>query len=235
MGDVINKKAAVEDIASDCRSTLNAAGARGAVFRPLAEQYLRAPLAVFELVERRLQSANETLAPLTAMLDAMDDAADALLGRLSDEIWNDVGRPASDPIYSLLFPEGVTFYTDGPDAEQPARMELLAELLEANLHPKLDGKRAKAIAKQIRESAKTLRAAVEATTMPRAQATMLGRARTAVARSLQMSLVSLKRHYRAAGHSEAEIHSIIPHRARSHGKTPPAPPSPPAPSPAPVG
>lgn len=235
MGDVINKKAAVEDIAGDCRSTLTTATARGAQYRPLAEQYLKAPLAVFDLVDERLKNSEAALAPLLAKLDAADDAADALLGRCSDEIWNDVGRPASDPLYSLLFPEGIAFYTDGPDAEQPVRMELLAELLEANLHPKLDSKRGKAIAKQLREAAKALRAAVDATIMPRAQVTMLARARTAVARSLQMSLVSLKRHYRATGLSEAEIHGIIPHRARApREKTPPAP-TPPAPTPPPAG
>ena len=131
MGEIINKKAAADDIAKDCRDTLAAAAARGGQVQTLAEQYLKPSMQVFEMLAQRLQAAEQVLAPLLAAQDAIDDSTDAMLGRLADELWNDVGRPASDPIYSLLFPEGVGFYTDGPDAEQPARMELLAELLEA--------------------------------------------------------------------------------------------------------
>jgi len=223
MGDVIHKKAAVEDIVADCRSALTSGEARGDSIHSIAQQHLKAPLQVCDMVEQRLRAAESTLAPLVAQLNVADDAADALLGRTSDEIWNDIGRPASDPMFSLLYPEGVSFYTDGPDAEQPAKMELLAELLEANLHPKLDPKKGKSIAKQIRESAKTLRSAVEQTMVPRAQVAMLSRARTAIARSLQMSLVNLKRHYRASGLSDVQIHSIIPDRPRARAKVPSSP------------
>lgn len=231
MGDIISKKAAIFDIVADCKTTLLTAEARGGVQKTIAEQHLKAPLSIFELVDERCRTAEEALLPFLAKLDAVDDSTDAFLGRIADEIWNDFGRPAADPLYSLLFPEGVGFYTDSPDAEQPARMELLAELLEANFHPKLDSKKAKAIAKQIRDSAKTLRAAVDATSKPRTQVDMLGRARTAVGRSLQVSLVSLKRHYRAMGHSEAQIHTILPDRGKPRPKTPatPPPPAPPAP------
>jgi hypothetical protein len=226
MGSLINKKAAVEDIVTDCRHSLTAAEARGGQPQTLAKQHLAGPLAVFDLVEKRLHAAQATLAPLLAQLDARDDEADALLGRVSDDIWNDIDRPAYDPTFSLLFPEGIGFYTDGPDAEQPVKMELLAELLEANLHPKLDEKVAKAQAKQVRDSAKLLRSAVELTITPRAQVAMLSRARTAIARSLQMALVNLKRHLLVTGMSEQQVHSIIPDRPRPPAKpalTPPLP------------
>lgn len=228
MGEIINKKAAADDIAQDCRDTLTAATARGGQAKTLAEQYLQASLQVFDMLEKRLRTAEQTLFPLLAELDAVDDGTDAMLGRLADEIWNDVGRPASDPLYSLLFPDGVGFYTDGPDAEQPTRMELLAELLEANLHPKLDPKKTKAQAKQVRDAAKALRTAVDKTVTPRTDAATLGRARTAVARSLQLSLANLKRHYRAQGLSERDIHAMIPDRGKPKSKAPA-----PAPSPAP--
>ncbi len=194
MGVLINKKAAIEDIASDCRTTLTAAEARGGTTHTLAQQYLKGPLGVFDLVEQRWRSTEAVLAPLLAQVEVKDEDADGLLGRISDEIWNDIGRPAQDATFSLLFPDGIGFYTDGPDDEQPVKMELLAELLEANLHPKLDAKKAKALGKQIRDAAKALRTAVEQTATPRAQVAMLSRARSAIARSLQMALVNLKRH-----------------------------------------
>lgn len=229
MGEIINKKAAADDIAKDCRDTLAAAAARGGQVQTLAEQYLKPSMQVFEMLAQRLQAAEQVLAPLLAAQDAIDDSTDAMLGRLADELWNDVGRPASDPIYSLLFPEGVGFYTDGPDAEQPARMELLAELLEANLHPRMDPKRVKVLAKQVRDAAKGLRSAVDKTATPRTDVTTLGRARTAVARSLQMSLSNLKRHYRAQGLSESDIHAIIPDRGRPRTRVAAPSPQPPAP------
>ena len=173
---------------------------------------------MFDLVDQRVRSAQSVLTPLLAQLDVKDEESDGLLGRVSDDIWNDIGRPASDPTFSLLFPDGIGFYTDGPDDEQPIKMELLAELLEANLHPKLDGKKAKSLGKQIRDSAKALRTAVEQVQTPRAQVAMLSRARSAIARSLQISLVNLKRHYKATGISDAQIHSIIPDRSRPAAK-----------------
>ena len=229
MGVLINKKAAVTDIVADCRSTLTAAKARGGQLETLAKQYLEGPLGMFELVMQRLQAVETQLAPLQAFKVAKDEESDALIGRISDEIWNDIGRPAHDPAFSLLFPDGVSFYADSPDAEQPIRMELLAELLEAGLHPKLDSKKAKAQGKQLRDSAKTLRAAVDQTQTPRAQLLMLSKAKTALGRNLQMALVNLKRHFKATGIPDPQIHSIIPDRTRA--ATRPAPvPSPFAPS-----
>jgi hypothetical protein len=223
MGMLINKKAAVTDIVADCRSTLTAAKARGGQLETLAKQYLSGPLGIFDLVMQRLQAVDAQLAPLQALKDAKDEASDALIGRISDEIWNDIGRPAHDPAFALLFPDGVSFYTDSPDAEQPIRMELLAELLEAGLHPKLDSKKATDHGKQLRDSAKTLRDAVEKTLTPRAQHLMLSKAKTALGRNLQMALVTLKRHLKATGTPDPQIHSIIPDRTRSTPRTAPSP------------
>ena len=81
-------------------------------------------------VEVRLRQATVALEPLVAALDAKDDESDALLGRISDQIWNEVGRPASNPALSVLLSGGVAYYADGSVAQQPSRMELLAELLD---------------------------------------------------------------------------------------------------------
>ena len=232
MGEIISRKAAVQDIAQDCRTTLTAATARGGTVQTLAEQYLQSLLHVFDLMDKRWQAVEQALGPLRAAVDALDDDADAMLGRFADDIWNDVGRPAADPLYALLFPTGVSFYTEGPDVEQPARMELLAELLEANVHPKLDPKKTKAQAKQVRDQAKALRAAVEKTLAPTTESATVGRARTAVARSLQMALANLKRHYRAQGLSESAIHALIPDRGNVRA---PAPSPTPTPAPVPPG
>jgi hypothetical protein len=52
-------------------------------------------------------------------------------------VWNEIGRPAFDPTYDVVFPSGITYCTGGPNADQPDRMELLAQLLEMNIITRL--------------------------------------------------------------------------------------------------
>ena len=107
------------------------------------------------------------LTPLQAELDHLDDEADALLGHSADEVWNLLGRHREDAYYNLLFPSGISFYVDGSDDDQPARMELLAQLLEAKLIPRLENAPAKQIADKLRASATKLGDAVDKLRGPR--------------------------------------------------------------------
>ena len=231
MGEIIRKNAAADDIVADGRAANTAAQARGGTWQTLADQALAAPLRWTELVDKRLRVAEAKAAPLIAAQDHTDEWVDRLIGRVSDSIWNDLGRPASDPAYDTMFPSGITFYTDGPDDVQPARMELLAELLEAKLHPKLEAKKAKQYAAELREAAQALETAVDAARKPRAQLEMYSRMKTAAARNVQLGLVNFKRLLKIAGMSEAEIHTVILDRPSAPRK--PAAPAP-APAPAPT-
>lgn len=162
-------------------------------------------------------------------LGVADDHADRLVGKVSDDVWNAVGRPAADPVLSIFFPGGNAFYVDGDVTEQPDRMALLAELLQAGLHPKLAQDKAQAAATEITTGANTLRAAVDAARVPRTKVILLERVVTAIARSAAISLASFKRILKANGFTEAEIHTVIPDRSRPAPKKPAAPPvTPPA-------
>ncbi len=97
----------------------------------------------------RAQAAELTLTPLAAAVVAKDAVADALLGRISDEIWNIVGRPAADPALAVLFPGGVAYYAEGATEAQPDRMEVLAQLLVAGIHPKLPKDKAASAAAEV--------------------------------------------------------------------------------------
>jgi hypothetical protein len=235
MGEVIRKTAAADDIVADGRAAHTAAQARGGTYKTLSEQTLSAPLKLIDMVEKRLSAMAAKANPLIAAQDHIDDEVDGFIARVSDDIWNDIGRPAADPVYETMFPSGITFYTDGPDDAQPARMELLADLLEAKLHPKLDAKKAKQYAAEVREAAQTLEAAVDAARKPRTQLAMYGRMKIAAARNVQMGLTNFKRMLKIAGMSETEIHSVIVDRAVASRKSAagtPAPTSPPAATPA---
>jgi hypothetical protein len=151
-----------------------------------------------------------------------------LLGRLSDDIYNDVGRPGggSDPAYALLFPGGVAAYTEGRDEEQPDRMDLLAELLEAGVHPKLPAKNASEKAKAVRKEAGAYRKVIEQARGPRTRLELLEKVKVSVARSGHTALASLKRAYKSKSFTEAQIHEVIPDRPHAAAAAPAVTPSP---------
>src|SRR5262245_38300716 len=136
MGEVIRKDAAADDILRDVKTTIANARAKKGVYQTLCEQRLTAVGALIDVVQGRLEQAYKEAAPFLPAINAQDDLADNLIGEISDIIYNAAGRPAFDPILSIIFPGGITYYTDGSDEEQPERMDLLAELLSTNLHPK---------------------------------------------------------------------------------------------------
>ncbi len=226
MAEVIRKGAAAADVLADVDTTLRNARARGGIWKSLAEEKLGSVEKLGALITGRLGAAQAVLAPLKAALDAEDDAADHLLGGVSDDIWNKVGRPASDPVLSIMFPGGIAYYTDGSDEEQPDRMELLAEFLSLGLHPKLDDKVGQAHAKTVRDAAAGYRKKVDAVRKPAAQVRLLGAMKTAIGRYAQTELANLKRRYKSENLSESDIHVVIPAHTRSVAKADPTPVNP---------
>lgn len=177
MGEVIRKDAAARDIAADVRTTLANAAARGGAWKGLADEKLGPAAALLDKVIENAAKTSAALVPLEAELDALDGQTDDFLGAKADEMWNLLGRPASDPAYSLIWPGGVATYADGSDDAQPDRMDLLADLLEAGLHPKLDGAWSKAAALEVRTRAAAYRSKVDALRPLRAKARPRSRSR----------------------------------------------------------
>jgi hypothetical protein len=163
--------------------------------------------------------------PLKAAVEAQDKHSAQFIGKLSDDIWNAIGRPAFDPTFDVVFSGGIANYTVGANEEQPDRMDLLADLLELNLISKLDPATLTDMVKRVRDESAAYRKVVDSFAQPRIRLQQMQRAKTAIAHSVQMELAHLKRLYKAQGFSEADIHSVIPDRPRPK-KTPVTPPSP---------
>ena len=123
-----------------------------------------------------MKDAAAVAAPLEAAIQAQDVAADALIGKHSDALWNVAGRPANDPALSVVFPGGIAYYAAEYGEEQVVRMELLAELLETLALPKIPQDVAHEAAVAIRDAANTYGAAVEAARKPVARRTFPCRA-----------------------------------------------------------
>ncbi len=215
MGEIIRKDGAAENILGDAKETLTNAKARGGRIAELAEQRLGSAIALYAGVQTQLEAAQAALAPLTAQIEVRNEKSDKTIGKSYDIIWNEVGRPAYDAALSVIFPEGIAYYAVGDTSEQPERMDILVQLLQSGLHPKLSKATAEACAAEINQEGIALRAAVEAARKPAAQVKVLSRVRTALAKVVHTELTNLKRLYKIEGYSEAEIHTIIPDRPAS--------------------
>jgi len=218
MGKVIRKDGSVDGIFEDVRVTQERALARGGVFQELAEQRLGPVLAMVDSVEAEISEAEAKAGPALATLEVENDKANKVLGKVSDDIWNTLGRPGNDPYLSLLFPGGITPYTDGDVAGKPRRMALLVSLLRRHVHPRLPTEARDAAANIVEAAATSLRARVEPSMETRIQLEMLGRVRNALGRTAQMELANLKRLYKGHGLREADVHEVIPARIRVSAK-----------------
>ncbi len=212
MGEIIRRDAAADDIFGDARESLTNAKARGGRWQELAEQRLGASLVLVATVEAQRKAAQEELGPLAAQIDAKNQTADDTLGKVYDILWNEIGRPAHDAAFSVLFPDGIAYYAEGDTDGQPDRMDILVQLLQSGIHPKLSKDTAMSAAAEIQQEGDTLRAAVEAARKPAARVKVLGRVRTSLARVVHADLSNLKRLYKIEGFSEVEIHTVIPDR-----------------------
>ena len=235
MGSTIRPNAAAADIFKDTRTSHTNATARAGVALSLADQTIAPVLAVADNIEGQIKTVRAGAATLIAALDAANDHADDLFQKVADDIWNAVGRPASDPYLSVLLPGGSSFYVDGDVSEQPDKMLLFVELVNAGIHPRLAKADADAAASAVGAEAAVLRAAAEAAHGPRTKLQLLERVYTALSRVAALQLAAYKRLLKANGFSEADIHKIIPDRPRSQGKDTKAPaePTPAEPTPTP--
>lgn len=215
MGNPIGSRAAVDDIVADIKATQTSAAAHGGRWQALADDKISPILALLGSIDAQRVTAGEEARTRGAELKVADGISDDLLGKVSDDVWNAIGRPRTDAYYSLIFPGGVTTYTAGDTATQPIRMQILARLLEANLHPKLPAALGQALATEVRTSAVQLKQAVDVAREADAMVEVLDRVHMAVARVGAMELAALKRLYKADGFTEAEIHEVIPDRPRS--------------------
>lgn len=222
MGETIRRNAAAESILADAKTALTNAQAKGGAWATHATDKLGSTLALAVTIAARLATARDLLVPLEAALAAQDELADKFLGRIADQIWNDVGRPGSDASLSILFPGGIAYYAEGDESTQPERMTLLAELLESDIHPRLAADAARAYATEVRGQAGALEEKVAAAAGPRRQVALLEKIEGALARVAHSNLSALKRAYKAEGFSETEIHTVIPDRPRPR-KAPPKP------------
>ena len=202
MRDVAIRDGTEAAILAEARAALAACAARGGAWKRAAEDRLAPVLSLLAGILAELAKARGAEAPTAAAVTAASERAAASIERVFGALKGAPGRPSFDAAMAILFPGGTGFYTGGMPDEQPDRMELLAQLLEAGVHPKVPIEAARSLAKEARGAAQALREAVDAARIPRARVRLLEEAVLVAAKSAQAELVALGRLVEAGGISE---------------------------------
>jgi hypothetical protein len=218
MGTIVHKNGAVDVILEHLDKAVTRSAAQGGGIAEMAAQTLGPVHSSCAQVEAELAEARKAEGVARGVLHAARAKATGVVALVHDMVWNAIGRPRSDPAFALLFPGGWSAYTDGSCEKQPRRMELLARLFEKKLHPKLSKERHFELAAEVRAAAGELAAALEAWELLAENVELLERTRTAMARAAQAALMNFKRVLKCTGHTEPEIHRIIPVQPRSYSK-----------------
>jgi hypothetical protein len=203
MGDVAIRDGTEAAILAEARAALQAFAAKGGAWKRAAEEKLAPILSLLAGILAELAKARGAEAPVTAAVIAASERGEACIERVYGALKDALGRPAFDAAMAILFPGGTGFYTAGSADDQPDRMELLAQLLEAGVHPKVPIEAARALAKETRGAARALREAVDAARIPRARVRLLEEAVLVTAASAQAELVALGQLLESGGLNES--------------------------------
>jgi hypothetical protein len=225
MGDVAIRDGTEAAILAEARAALAAFAAKGGAWRRAAEEKLAPLLSLLAGVLSELAKARGAEAPAAAAVAAASEQAAACIERVYEALRDALGRPSFDAAMAILFPGGTGFYTAGSADEKPARMELLAQLLEAGVHPKVPLEAARALAKETRGAGRALREAVDAARIPTARVKLLEEAVLVAAAGAQAELIALGELLEAKGlvndppGSDGSAHGHAQGPANGHGET----------------
>ena len=233
---LISANAALKSQIDDFATTLRRAKKVGGPIDALAQEYLADSMIYIEAAQ----------ADAKVSTDASNDAADSLLvglrrvhlavGRIYDECWNLLERPAENPWLKLAFPNATSTVTAARPSEQPLRLRHAARILRTRPHPRIDPARAAALATELEGLADDLQALVTARDDARNTQALDASVLKAQVQLGHHQLALLKKAMLADHLSEAEVHRIIPGHSASKGKPEPEDGAPPeeAPTDAPV-
>ena len=209
MSEPISFKTTINTTIEEVRAAYTNAVGHGGLWKTLATQRLKPVIGVLDKLEADQKATLCAERAAKAALEAENRAVNQLVAKAYSDLWSAVGRPASDPLFDLLFPSGFAWYADSDVVEQPDRMMILVGLLRTGVHPALDPAVVATTADALEAAASTLRIRVKDAQATADKARHLARMSTSVARVAQMELASLKRFYRAHGQNDAEIHAVL--------------------------
>ena len=222
MGQVITRKAGTDRILSIFAKTFAQATARGGDVQAITDARIGDLHTEVAEVEQQYSDARDTDAKLNVALKVRDAESDLEIGAVIDELWNCMGRPAQSVDYQLIVGGGRTDWTAGSPAIQPQLMTVLAANIRQTNHPKLQAKKEE-WAHRIEVKAGAQDDAAKSASAAEVLVTTLGMRRRTLAYAAQVALTRLKRDFKNAGMTEAQVHEVIPDVPTSKAAVTPTP------------
>lgn len=208
MDGPFSERVTVPELVDTITTTLAHARAEGDPYKREAE----ALLGPIETILQRIALERHDLDVATqherTILEQLEDQAEAELHAHADKIWEHLGCPDYDPIYTVLFPSR----SPGPHAfeAQAEQLSLAADLLSSGIHPKIDRIRGAQVAQEIRMMAERFRAHLLALSKYQARQTSLNALEASVARIGLLELSTLRRTLRSMGLDDTRIKFVVP-------------------------
>jgi hypothetical protein len=209
MGQVITRKAGTDRILAVFAKTFTQAAARGGDVQSIAVARLGGLQADVAEVEQQYNDARDVDEKANVALMARDAESDLEIGAVIDEIWNCTGRPAQSVDYELIVGGGRNDWTEGNPSRQPHLMNVLSANIRHTSHPKLQAKK-EDWALRIDAKATAQAEAAKSADASEILVTTLSMRRRTLAFAAQVALTRLKRDFKNAGMTEAQVHEIIP-------------------------
>jgi hypothetical protein len=230
MGRIISNNAGIEEKLRDVEVTLVRCRERGGVWEKQGTAFLGDVVVLAERSLADLDKSDDARTRLVAARDLALSTAHRVVGRVYDDLWNDLERPAVDPFLAILFPGGADCVDEEKIEDRADTMDAIATTLATVGHPRLPKERTTAAADTIRAEAARLREAIGTANKAVAVWTVHRKVRRALGLVGQAQLSSLKLALRSLRFREAQIHEVIPDRPRTTAPADPAAAGPAEPS-----
>lgn len=222
MGQIIKNGAATSKVVGDVRATLARANARGTEMLGDAQRYLEAVDVRARELDEAIETTGADIVHARAELKEMDLRSNDLIGRVRDQLWNQIGRPAHDPVFGESFPGGTQKHVKVIPRRKAASLELLASMLETHRHRLIDDALLAEVTAELREQAHRMREVWERYDPMLTKLDLLRAQRTSNGRRAQRKLAALKKFWQGEGVSEHDIHVMIPNRKAARPAEAPA-------------
>jgi hypothetical protein len=189
-------------------TTLANARLEGEPCKSKAEELLAPIEAILKQIRLDKDDIDLAIRSVEAEIKNLDRRAEVLLSVHADEIWDRLGSPDYDPIYSVLFPH-TTF--DSVDTRvKAARLSLVADLLSSNVHPRIDRVYAARAALEIRSMATHYQEHNYLLSKHEFKKNAIEAFEASVARVGLLELGTLRKSLRGMGVGDSLVKSIVP-------------------------
>jgi hypothetical protein len=214
MGQVLAQKRAADAIEKAIVKTLTWAGQRNDFVKVRVEDRLGRFVPLFDEAAAEEAAAERAAEEAAAALAFLADKAYITYAQVQGDVYNALGRPRGEVLLATVFPEGVSALRHrGPAAALHTFAQTSARLRRVR-HEMLDEARCAEWASRLDAAAAPLAPAVASFDAARAVAHHARATRGSLARAAWIELPALKRELRAAGLTEAQVHTVIPSEPR---------------------